>query len=82
MKIDMSKKYKARSPYDLEPLRNRIISRYGTQSKFALKIGIPDRTVSEKLNGKSRLSQLDIEEWADALEIPKEKYGKFFFTRR
>jgi transcriptional regulator with XRE-family HTH domain len=61
-------------------LRGRIIEKYGTQSRFAEKIGKTEQTVTAKLNGNSGFSQDDIVEWSNALEIDADSVGKYFFA--
>lgn len=60
-------------------LRGRIVEKYDTMSNFAEKIGSSRQTVSQKLTGKSEFSRDDIQRYADALEIPKDDIGVFFF---
>ena len=60
-------------------LRGRIVEKYGTMTNFADKIGSTRQTVSHKLTGKSAFSRDDIQRYADALEIPKDDIGVFFF---
>ena len=60
-------------------LRGRIVEKYDTMSNFADKIGSSRQTVSQKLTGKSEFSRDDIQRYADALEIPKDEIGVFFF---
>ncbi len=60
-------------------VRGRIVEKYGTISNFAEKIGSSRQTVSQKLTGKSEFSRDDIQRYADALEIPKDDIGVFFF---
>lgn len=61
-------------------LRGRIIEKYGSQSRFAAKIGKTEQTVTAKLNGNSGFSQDDIVEWCNALDIIADHVGEYFFA--
>ena len=50
------------------------MEKYGSQEKFARKIGISRVSVSKKLNGVTGFSQNDIEDWALALDIKSPDY--------
>ena len=60
-------------------LRGRIVEKYYTMRNFADKIGVSRQTLSQKLTGKSEFSREDMKLFADALEIPKDEIGLFFF---
>lgn len=66
--------------YEYRKLKGRIVEMFGTQEKFAQFIGKSTVTVSQKLNCAKGFSQKDIEEWAAALNIPKEDYPVYFFA--
>lgn len=66
-------------PYKYNKLRGRIIETYGSQRKFAERIGLSSNSVSKKLNGKTGFDQNDIVQWSVLLNIPEEKYIEFFF---
>ena len=61
-------------------LRGRIKEKFGTESRFAQALGVTIVTVSRKLSGKSEFSRLDIKKWCEALEIPTEEVGTYFFA--
>ena len=65
--------------YTYKRLRGRIVEKYGSQEKFAKKIGISRVSVSKKLNGVTGFSQNDIEDWALALDIKSPDYPSYFF---
>lgn len=67
-------------PYSYNKLRGRIVEKYGTQQKFAEKIGISENSMSLKMNGKTGFSQADMIKWGKLLDIPVEEYGKYFFA--
>lgn len=60
-------------------LRGRIVEVHGSQKKFADTIGISESTVASKLSGRLKFSQDEVLIWANALNIPKEDIGLYFF---
>lgn len=65
--------------YETSKLRGRIVEKYGSQGKFAEKVGCSLSFLSQYLNGKKRLNQSTIDKWADALDIEgSDIYGYFF----
>lgn len=67
-------------PYTYSKLRGRIIEKYGTQSKFARKLGVSQNSVSKKMNCQTEFSQADIIQWSMLLDVQKNEYGEYFFT--
>lgn len=61
-------------------LRGKIISMYGSVSAFAEHIGKTKGTVSNKLAGRTQMSQEDIIEWANALNLDAESLVDYFFA--
>lgn len=61
-------------------LKGRIVEKYNTQREFAECVGITKNAMSRKMNGKTMLSQRDIELWCQLLEIDKDDIGEYFFT--
>ena len=66
--------------YDYSKLLGKIIEICGTQSNFANKIQLSDRTVSLKLNGKVNWKQEEIIRACDALHIPPREIPEYFFN--
>lgn len=60
-------------------LRGRIVEKYGTNEKFAEKLGKSIITVSGKLNGRTSFSQADVVEWSGLLDINIADVGSFFY---
>lgn len=60
-------------------LRGRIIELFDKQKNFAEHIGISDATVASKLCGRLKFSIDEIYIWSNALKIPKEEIGIYFF---
>ena len=69
-----------RKEFDYSKLKGRIIEKYGTQRKFAELNHISDRTMSLKLNNEVRLSQEEILDWCEKLEIEPKNVHIYFFT--
>lgn len=66
--------------YTYRKLRGRIVEKYRTQTNFAKAVGISKNAMSRKMSGQVRLSQEDMIQWAELLEIDKEDFGDYFFT--
>lgn len=66
--------------YTYNKLRGRIIEMYGTQSKFAEKLGISKNSVSKKMNCQTEFSQDDIIQWSMLLNVKKDEFGEYFFS--
>lgn len=67
-------------PYTYNKLRGRIIEVFGSQDKFAKKLGKSKNSVSKKMTCKSGFSQEDIVEWSALLGIRADEYGEYYFT--
>lgn len=66
--------------YDYRKLIGRIIEKFGSRAAFAKAANTSERTLSGKLNNKSRLTQDDIAHWSKLLEIPESDVYSYFFT--
>lgn len=67
-------------PYNYSKLLGRIVECVGTQAAFAEKVGLSERTVSLKLNGKRAWKQPEIEKACEVLSIEKSDIDKYFFA--
>lgn len=67
-------------PYDYAKLLGRIVEKVGTQSKFADKMGLSERTISLKLNGKVGWKQCEIAKACDVLGIQDHEIPAYFFA--
>lgn len=67
-------------PYNYNKLRGRIVEMYGSQRKFAEKLGQSNNSVSKKMNCKTEFSQEDIVQWSELLGVNKDEYAEYFFT--
>lgn len=66
-------------PYDYSKLYGLIAEKCGTQTIFAQKIGLSERSVSLKLNGRQGWKQAEIAKICDVFDIPVEKIPLYFF---
>lgn len=64
---------------DYRRLKGRIVEIFGTQSEFAVFLGITEQTVSNKLSGRSDFTRADILLWANALQIDTAHIAYYFF---
>lgn len=67
-------------PYNYSKLLGRITECCGTQAAFAKKIGLSERSVSLKLNGKRAWKQNEIGQACEILSIPVNQIDKYFFA--
>ncbi len=67
-------------PYNYSKLLGRIVECCGTQANFAEKIGLSERTVSLKLNGKRAWKQPEISAACQILRIPTSEIDQYFFA--
>ena len=66
-------------PYNYSKLLGRIVEKFGTQYKFAEAMGVSERTVSLKLNGRIDWKQSEIEKACEILNIGKSEICEYFF---
>lgn len=57
----------------------RIIEDFGTQSLFAERMGLSERSLSLKLNSKREFKTSEILKACDLLDIPREDIPSYFF---
>ena len=67
--------------YDYSKLLGRIVEKVGTQGKFAMEIGLSERSVSLKLNGRIGWKQEEIEKACNILDLQPKDIAQYFFTR-
>lgn len=68
--------------YETSKLRGRIVEKYGSQGKFAEKVGCSLSFLSQYLNGKKKLDQPTIDKWVDALDIESSDIYGYFFVHK
>lgn len=67
-------------PYNYSKLLGRIVEKAGTQSSFAEKMGLSERSISLKLNGKVGWKQSEIAKACDVLAICDSDIPDYFFA--
>lgn len=66
--------------YDYAKLSGRIVEKYKTQARFADAIGLSERSVSLKLNGKVGWTQEEMVKASQILEFPATEIPLYFFN--
>lgn len=67
-------------PYNYSKLLGRIVEKVGTQANFAEKMGLSERSMSLKLNGRVGWKQTEISKACEILEILPAEIPAYFFT--
>lgn len=67
-------------PYNYAKLLGRIVEKVGTQSCFADKMGLSERSISLKLNGKVGWKQSEIAKACEVLSIRDDEIPSYFFA--
>lgn len=65
--------------FEYSKLLWRIKEKYGSQSKFARAIELSERSLSQKINGKTGWKQQEIVRACEVLEIDKTEIPEYFF---
>lgn len=65
--------------YDYTSLLGRIVEKYGTQYNFAIAMGLSERTISVKLNGKVPWKDDEMYRVAKLLDIDIDDISRYFF---
>lgn len=65
--------------FDYSELRGRIISKFGTYTKFAMAMDMDSAWLSTKLNHRE-FNTKEIIKAVELLDIPRDEIGKYFFT--
>lgn len=68
--------------FDYSKLNGKITEVYGTQYNFADAMGLSERSVSLKLNGKRRWKQQEIVNACNLLKIGIEQIPAYFFAEK
>lgn len=67
---------------DYRKLRGKIVEVCETQAEFARRMGVSERTISLKLNGKIDFTQSDIMKAVMLLNLVDEEIPSYFFTNK
>ncbi len=68
--------------FDYSKLNGKIKEKFGTQAEFAKAMGLSERTVSLKLNGKIFFKQPEIAKACDLLKIGEDDVMEYFFKKK
>lgn len=68
--------------FDYANLNGRIITKFGTQFRFAQALGLSERSLSLKLNNRVQWKQTEIALAASLLDIDVEDIPRYFFTQK
>lgn len=66
--------------YNYSKLSGRITEKCGSQSEFAKRMQLSERSVSMKLNNKRYWKQNEISKSCIVLEIPESSIPEYFFA--
>lgn len=66
--------------FNYQKLRGRITEKMGSQTEFARRMELSERTISLKLNGKVPFKQNEIVKASNLLEIDNSDIAAYFFT--
>lgn len=66
--------------YDYSKLMGRITEKFGNQGRFSTAMGMSERSMSLKLNGKVPFKQPEISKACTLLEIEENDIYPYFFT--
>lgn len=65
--------------YDYKKLKGKIVEVYGSQSNFAKKMGLSERTMSLKMSNLVFWKQTEISRACTLLKIKPEEIHEYFF---
>ena len=65
--------------YDYSKLLGRIVEKYGTQYNFSIAMGLSERSISLKLNGKVSWKDREITEAIELLDLKVSDIPAYFF---
>lgn len=68
--------------FDYRKLKGAIIEKYNSQSAFAKEIGVSERTLSLKMNGKIAWKQPEIIKAIKALNLTTDDIQEYFFKEK
>jgi len=67
-------------PYNYTKLNGRVVEICGSQAKFADEMGLSERSVSLKLNGKIGWKQSEMYKASTILKFPVSEIPEYFFV--
>ena len=68
--------------FDFSKLRGRIVEKFGSCAAFAAEVGLPESSISARLNNRVKIDSDEILRWSDPdmLDIPAEEVHLYFLT--
>ena len=66
--------------FDYSKLRGRIVEKYGSNSEFAVALGLKRPQLSARLNHTTLFRAAEIKRAQELLEIDPAEIGQYFFT--
>ncbi len=66
--------------YSYKKLLGKIVEVYGTQARFSVAMGLSERSISLKLNGKVEWKQSEMIDASRLLHFSASKIPEYFFT--
>ena len=68
--------------FDFSKLRGRIVEKFGSCAAFAAAVGLPESSISARLNNRIMIDSDEIMAWSqpDVLDIPAEEIHVYFLT--
>ena len=68
--------------FDFSKLRGRIIERFGSCAAFARAVGLPESSISARLNNRVKIASEEIMHWSqpELLDIPLQEVHAYFLT--
>lgn len=69
-------------PYDYSKLSGRIVEKYETQARFSDAMGLSERSISLKLNGKIGWKQSEITKACELLALSAVDIPAYFFATK
>ena len=67
-------------PFNYRKLKGRIVEKCGTQYEFAREMGMSERTLSLKMQGKQSWKQTDILRAIEVLDLDVSDVQDYFFA--
>lgn len=68
--------------YDYSKLAGRIVEKFGTQYNFAIAMGLSERTISLKMNGKVSWKDTEITKACKLLDLETNFIHLYFFKEK
>lgn len=68
--------------YDYSKLAGRIVKKFGTQYNFAIAMGLSERTISLKMNGKVSWKDTEITKACKLLDLETNFIHLYFFKEK